>query len=288
MIYLYMPTTYAHWRFGVDCIETLPEEQKETINHHRDLFNYGVHGPDIFFYDLAHKELPKFGSALHYKPAREFFSHCIEVYRKNDDDRQAMLAYILGFLSHFALDSQCHGYINKKSRTSKLSHNKIESEYDGHLIRMDGRSIDRTDRVASLKPSRKNAEIIARFFPFSTKEIYRTNMDQKILLSLINCSFDGKRKSLGWFLEKIGKNDYRDLIVGKQELEECKDSNLRIDKLKDYALEVYPLLAADFMEALENGRPLCPYFDRDFDPYGEEIPVLSYQEELNYIPEKII
>ena len=287
MIYLYMPTTYTHWRFGVDCIGTLPEEQREVIIHHRKLFDFGVHGPDIFFYDLTHKELPEYGSALHHKPAREFFEHCIEVYSQNNTDREAMLSYLLGFLSHFALDSQCHGYINKKERFSNLSHNKIEAQYDAHMMRLDGRNIDRTSRTASLKPSRKDAEIMARFFPFNGKEIYRTCMWQKFLLSGLNCQSDLKRSLLSKTLEAMKKYDHRDLIVRKQELEGCRDSNLRTDKLRAYALEVYPLLVRNFMDALENGSPLCSYFENDFDSYGEEIPVLSYEEELNYIPDKI-
>ena len=282
-----MPTTYTHWRFGVDCIETLPEELKEVIIHHRDLFDIGVHGPDIFFYDLMHKELSRFGSQLHYKPAREFFEHCAEVYRENDE-KDEMLAYLLGFLSHFALDSQCHGYINKKVRESGISHNKVEAEYDAHMIKLDGRSIDRTDRVASLKPSRKNAKIIARFFPFSAKEMYRTCFDQKLMLSFLNCQNDSRRARLSWVFERLGKKDYRDLIVRKQELEGCRDSNLRVDKLRAYALEIYPLLAKNLTEALENKTPLCSYFEHDFDPYGEGIPVLTYEEELNYTPEKIV
>lgn len=287
MIYLYMPTTYTHWRFGVDCIETLPEEQKEAIIHHRELFDFGVHGPDIFFYDLMHHELPEFGSALHHKPAREFFEHCVKVYRENDDEKEAMLAYLLGFLSHFALDSQCHGYINKKERSCALSHNRIEAQYDAHMMKLDGRSIDRTSRTASLKPTRKCAAIIARFFPFSEKEMYRTCKWQKFLLSGINCHNDLQRFVLSKTLEAMKKFDHRDLIVRKEELEECRDSNLRTDKLRAYALEVYPQLAKSLTDALENGSPLCSYFEHDFDPYGEEIPVLSYEEELNYTPEKI-
>ncbi len=282
-----MPTTYTHWRFGADCIETLPEEQKEVIIHHRELFDIGVHGPDIFFYDLAHNELPEFGSALHYKPAREFFSHCVEVYRENSNNKEEMLAYLLGFLSHFALDSQAHGYINKKVRTSGISHNRVEAEYDAHMMRLDGRSIDRTDRVASLKPSRKNAEIVARFFPFSGRQIHRTLVWQKVLLSGLNCHSDLQRNALAKALEALKKYNYRDLIVRKQELEGCRDSNLRTDKLRAYALEIYPLLAKNLTQALESGGPLCSYFEHDFDPNGEEIPVLSYEEELSYTPDKI-
>ena len=67
----------------------------------------------------------------------------------------------------------------------------------------------------------------------------------------------------------------------------CKDSNLRLDKLTGYALEIYPKLAKNLMDHIEKGEELCTYFDHDFDPHDESIPILSYEEELDYVPEKI-
>ncbi|MBQ6333557.1 MAG: zinc dependent phospholipase C family protein [Erysipelotrichaceae bacterium] len=283
-----MPTTYAHWRFGVDCIETLPQELKKIILENRELFDFGVHGPDVFFYDLRHPELPAYGHHMHQESARTFFDKAVEVYKQYDEDKDAMLSYMLGFLSHFALDSQCHAYINSKDLSSDiLTHNKVESEYDGHLIRMDGRSIARTDRAASLKPSKTNAAIMARFFPYSPKEMLRTSKGQKMLLTLLNCKSDLKRNGATAVFNKLGMRDYRDLIVQKEEMQLCKDSNLRIDKLKAYALEVYPDLAKQLMAAIEKGEELGPYFDLNFDPQPDErTPVLSYEEELEFIPVK--
>jgi len=283
-----MPTTYAHWRFGCDCIETLPENLKTVVNENRELFDFGVHGPDILFYDLTHSVIPKYGSNLHHEPAKTFFENSITVYKSFDDDKDAMLSYILGFLSHYALDSQCHGYINKKDAvTENLSHNKIESEYDGHLMRLDGKSIAQTNRAESLKPSTYNAKIISRFFPFSIKEINRTINAQNIIISALNCKNNIKRTALHSLLKRINMSDYADLIVQVEELDKCKDSNLRIDKLRAYALELYPKLVNNYYNALLGKEKLINYFENDFDPIGgDETPILKYDEELNYIPIK--
>ena len=45
-----MPTTYAHWRFGNTCIPTLDQDLQTMIRSYREVFDYGVHVPDIFFY----------------------------------------------------------------------------------------------------------------------------------------------------------------------------------------------------------------------------------------------
>ena len=283
-----MPTTYAHWRFGCDCIETLPENLKKVIHDYRELYDFGVHGPDILFYDLKRPDLFDYGQGIHKKPGRDFFEKTIEVYNSIDDNKEAMLSYLLGFLSHYALDSQCHGYINKKDAVcEKLSHNKIEAEYDGHLIRLDGKSIAQTNRAQSLKPSLFNAKIISRFFPYTIKEIKNTISGQKLIISALNCKTNFKRNLAYSILTKLKKYDYADLLVQTKENEECKDSNLRIDKLKEYALKLYPILVKNYMDALNGSKKLMDYFENIFDPIdGDETPILNYKDELDYIPNK--
>ncbi len=285
-----MPTTYAHWRFGVDCIDTLPDEYRKIILDHRELFDFGVHGPDIFFYDLKHPEIPKYGSSLHRESARKFFDNAIDVYGRYEDGKEAMLSYMLGFLSHFALDSQCHGYINNKDYSSEiLTHNKVESEYDGYLMRQEGFSVSSVNRAKSLKPSKETARIMARFFPLSEEVLLRTTRWHKFFISALYCRTDLKRNVGTYVLDKLKNYKNRDLIVQKNELGLCKDSNLRIDKLKAYALELYPRLAKELIGKIKEGKELGPYFDRDFDPDPDEsTPVLSYEEELRFIPEKNI
>ena len=46
-----MPTTYAHFRFGNDVLKVLPDEMKKTINKNIELYNIGLHGPDILIYN---------------------------------------------------------------------------------------------------------------------------------------------------------------------------------------------------------------------------------------------
>ena len=45
-----MPTTYAHYQFGKDVIRILPGPLQKAIENHRELFDIGLYGPDIFFY----------------------------------------------------------------------------------------------------------------------------------------------------------------------------------------------------------------------------------------------
>lgn len=43
------------------------------------------------------------------------------------------LAYILGFINHFILDSTCHGYINKTMQDKNIGHFEIERDLNSVL-----------------------------------------------------------------------------------------------------------------------------------------------------------
>ncbi len=275
-----MPTTYAHYRFGDECISVMPEHLQKIVSEHRELFDIGVHGPDIFFYDLIHHEFPAYGHKMHEEQARVFFENAVRVYQDHAD-KEEMMAYLLGFLSHFTFDSQSHGYVDRKAEVSGITHNKVESQYDGYLMRKEGRQVNLVDRAESLKPSRKSARIIALFFPFDEKTMYRICKDHKLVISTLNCVSDFKYRFMNFVLDRT--ND-RDLPVNPQEEAVCRDSNLRMEKLQKKALKLYPKLLDDLLQALEGKKKLPRYFAHNFGPWKDyqEIPVLSYEEELNY------
>ena len=278
-----MPATYAHWRFGCDCIEKMPTELQDIIKQHRDIYDLGVHGPDILFYDLAHKDILNIGYKMHKEPARNFFEKSKDIY-KESEDKDATLAYLLGFLSHFVLDSSCHGYVERKKEFTGITHSLVESQWDRHLIVSDKRVANLVDRAESLKPNKQNAKVISQFFPCNEKEILRSTKAQRMIITLLNCMYETKQKILREVLFALGLNDYADLFIGFKEEETCEDSNLRLDKLKAKAIKLYPKLLNNYLAYLKGKEKLIKYFDHTFDQWNDykDIPILSYEDELNY------
>ena len=45
-----MPSTYAHRRFGANVLDHLPAPLREKLEAHRELYDIGLHGPDLLFY----------------------------------------------------------------------------------------------------------------------------------------------------------------------------------------------------------------------------------------------
>lgn len=278
-----MPTVYTHWHFGDECIETMPDNLKEVINENRDIYNIGVHGPDFMFYYLFNNDVRKYGSDLHKKPAKEFFMAAAETYRQNKD-KEAMLAYLMGFLTHFTLDSVTHSYIERKKEVSTASHYKIESEYDKYMIEKDGRKENVVDRSENLRPNYAICKVMSRFYPYKPATVYLSCVMHRLLTSAMNCISDRKFFLLRDLLVKIGQPMMADLMMDKNDFPPCHDSNIRLDKLKDKALKLYPRLMLNYLNYINGDGKLSKYFDHVFDkwPDYKNIPVLSYEDELKY------
>ena len=170
-----MPSTYAHRRFGADVLQQLPAALQDQIGKNRALFDVGLHGPDLLFYYHAAKSNPvgALGNAMHEQPGRVFFERARGVVRQAKD-RDAALAYALGFVCHFALDSTCHPYVEAYVRESGVSHCEIETEFDNQLLRREGRDPLHDLTASHIQPSRIWANVVAPFYEGVTvDEVYQ-------------------------------------------------------------------------------------------------------------------
>lgn len=161
-----MPTTYTHYRFGCDVLMQLPEQFREQILSYRGLYDIGLHGPDLLFYyrALFKNAVNKTGFAMHERPGRDFFRTAKSAMDQTSDSGPG-LAYLYGFICHFALDSICHPYIEEQVRKTGISHSEIEAELDRELMMANGYNPITYHPTGHLHPTPFHAETIARFFP---------------------------------------------------------------------------------------------------------------------------
>ena len=278
-----MPTTYAHWAFGRDCIKLMPEDIQNIIHEHRDIYDLAVHGPDILFYDMKSKKVNEIGVETHHMNAKHFFKNAKNSY-KRFKQKEEMLVYMIGFLTHFTLDSVCHTYVETKRKFENCTHNCVEGQWDRHLIVLDGRQPNLVDRAESLKPNKTNAKIISYFYPFDEKTILRTCKWQVRIVRLVNSISPFKEKCFRKVLTKFELYNYADLFMGQEEYKICQDSNLRLDKLRTKALNLFPKLLRSLLSYIDNDKELIKYFENNLEDKSDEIvPVLSVDEEINYI-----
>lgn len=281
-----MPTTYAHWRFGDKCIRMLPDDLQNIILNNRAIFDYGVHGPDIFFYYncLKHNEVNRYGSAMHDIPYKDTLAQIKENFKKTENKDMA-LSYLLGFTCHFTLDSYCHGFIEKVDETMPYSHGKIESQFDRYLLIKDGFNPVTKSVTDMFHPDEKMAKVIFGLFnKFDEDIIYKTLKDQKLYLNLLKDNSDIKRFFLTTAMDIAKVPSFKDLLITRENVEELKPINIRLNKYFDMALKHYPVLADSLIGYLSDKNELNTYFKHNFS-FKEDyrnLEILPLDEELKY------
>jgi len=265
----------------------LPRSIRESIVKNRQMFDIGIHGPDILFYIFSPFKgyVRNTGTGLHKQPGRDFFVHAKEVI-SNSSDSAAARAYIYGFITHFVLDSECHKYVEKMIEESKVCHNEIETEFDAYLLKQEKRKPLAVDRTKHLHPSFKNAQIIAPFFndlniktmpskdnvlkAITPLDIKRTIMAQILIHKIISVKTDRQRKVL-YFITRFRKDgeDIRGLIINEPPNPKCAHYNEILKKIYSAAIPLAVSLIMQYQKYLLQDEELSVRFNQAYDE-GED------------------
>ena len=262
-----MPSTYAHRRFGANVLDHLPPELGDRIHKNRPLYDIGLHGPDLLFYYHAAKSNPvsALGNAMHDEPGRKFFDRARQVVQKAPD-REAALAYALGFVCHFALDSTCHPFVDRFVRESGVSHCEIETEFDNMLLRRDGQDPLKFFTASHIQPSARNAHVIAPFYEGITEQQTLEALKGMITVHrLLQASNPVKRWVVLTGMKVVGKYEgMHGLVANPKPNPRCADSNRQLEELYAKALPLAERLILEYVAQLDSAEPLDKAYDHTF------------------------
>lgn len=262
-----MPSTYAHYRLGQEVLQKVDIKQKEIIENNIELFNIGLHGPDILFYfnPLFINDVNKVGYGLHEKTGLHFFKKASNVLKKSKFS-EPYLAYIYGFICHFALDTACHKYIDIKIEESGVSHVEIETELDRELLIIDGYNPVKQCLTNHINASMRNAKIISGFFErvedFEVKKALKSMIFYNKFL-LAPSKF--KRNIIMALLKITGNyDDMHGLFINSERNEKCVDSTLKLLELYDLGKKNAVYLINEFEDCARGKLPFSSLYSYTF------------------------
>lgn len=264
-----MPSIYTHDRFGEQVFQKLPDEIKKHIKPNMTQFRIGLQGPDfLFFYHPLVKQKPnKLGHTQHKTPAKEFFEPLLPMLRKLGYD-SAEYAYALGFICHFMLDSESHGYVNQKAKESGFNHLVMEIEFDRYLMQKDGRNpltFPIWNYVPRDKKTVKTITHIYKRLGIRTKHVAASLKGMHFYKKLFTTG-----KSLKRLLIRIGMKlttCYRELEGHMMNLVPQNSSKITNPKLMNCYEGAIPKtvdIIREFHDGLLKNAPLNPRFSCDF------------------------
>jgi len=143
-----MPATITHSYYAKDLYEVLPDNITSKLDLSRTKM-FANSTDSFMFYNIlslkSDNNLRKFQYYFHTHKTNQFFINLLEYVRKNNIDDTDTYSFIVGFISHFVLDSNIHPYIiyktgmfNKKDKnTYKYNgiHHFMEAFLDNDLIK---------------------------------------------------------------------------------------------------------------------------------------------------------
>lgn len=262
-----MPSTYTHFKFAQAVADELPDRLRRVTERYKTYYLTGAHGPDILFYyhPLGKNAVNSVGFGMHTKSAAPFFRKAKELIPKSCDP-EAALAYILGFITHFVLDSACHGYVAEKIAASGATHTEIEVELDRDLLIADGKDPLRTRLTEHIRTEREYAEVIAPFFSLTAAQVQRALKDMKKFNNILVAPGKLKRALILCILRFSGNyKEMHGLLIGRKANPVCADS-CRI--LREKMRNNVPLavrLIQEYADDPSPDHPLDDYFERNYE-----------------------
>lgn len=262
-----MPAAFTHLYFGSRVLNSLEPELQKRIHGESELFYLGLQGPDIlfFYHPLKKNPVSAIGYRMHQEQAYGFFKESRSVIEKSMD-REAALVYMLGFICHFTLDSECHGYIADAVKQTGVSHGEIEQELDKYLLRKQRLNPKRFDATARLAATERNAKIIAPFFGIDPGTAAAAVHMMKRYTALLRTLSGIPKKIVFLVLRLTGSYDsVAGMFLNPKDNPLCRESNRELERRAKHAEAAARQLIASYLDYTESGIPLPERFERNYE-----------------------
>lgn len=277
-----MPLLYSHLRFGKKCLEQLPQEYKNIVIKNIDYFYYGTQGPNILYFHspFISRKYKDLSDSIHKTDILGTLTKTKQIFQSNKN-RDAILSYSIGYITHFLLDSYCNEYLIKSSKILNINTNQLKKELERYYFKKDQiitpnkilnefKQLDDINKVVSQITGIKENVIkqsVSNFLTYS-KILYLNN---KYILPVIIK-----------LLQIIKHKDYADLLIYNKSKTNLAQI-IRSDKYFEIALIHFKDLFINYINYLYDNSLLDNYYSKAFITDNKDIEVLNIEDEKKYI-----
>lgn len=182
-----MPGFTTHYIMGMKAYNDMQfQPLKHIIAKYRWLYQLGLQGPDMFFYNipiLRHRDYRNVGSYMHEHHVNDFFrcylTHLAGL--KSKQQREQGISYLAGFMCHYIGDSICHPYVygrigydvSNPSTHHHGQHASLENDIDALLLqKYKKKKPSQFNQAATICLNAQETQFISRFLASCINETY--------------------------------------------------------------------------------------------------------------------
>ncbi len=257
-----MPSSYAHYRFGVKVLEKMDPAVRRKVQKFRNVYDTGLHGPDLFFYynPLFRTSTGALGKKFHAQTGDAFFSAAARRLKLNPSEVGRV--YLYGVLGHYCLDRSLHPLVNATVQEGKIGHVELETEFDRFLLTRDGKIPPHVqDFSGHMHLSRGECVTVSGFYPGSSpSDILRSVGNMARFTRL----FASRNRKTTEMLVGLAGKEAKQMLMTRCPNYNCDYLDEPMMDLYDQALEEYPAMEAQLTALLTAGTALGEEFSRTF------------------------
>ena len=262
-----MPAIYAHNQFGNKVLQKVDMERRVAILKYLRQFRIGLQGPDyLFFYKpLSKNPISQIGFQIHERPAREFMEHAKKVI-KNCGMDSPEYGYIMGFICHFTLDSECHPFVAKEIERTGICHVELESEFEKFMMRKNGEEPLSYPVGKTFPTDKATADCIVKFYEgVEPKEAWHALKSMKNYKSFLVSPGKVKYTLLDKGMKLTGHYDeLQGHLLKPVDNPKCQETNAGLYERLVNAVPLAEQLMKEF-DAYLDGAELNERFNRNFE-----------------------
>ncbi|MGV8146634.1 MAG: zinc dependent phospholipase C family protein [Alkaliphilus sp.] len=240
-----MPDLITHCICAEDGVKLLDSNViKDEVLKRKEFLYVGAQGPDFFFYHRSFpwnkkSQIKHLGNLLHTQKTGKFIVSCLDFIKSSNhdkDDYYNLIAFIYGYISHYALDTIGHPYVfyfsgihdENKPETSKygIFHKKLEIIID-ILVAKERRnySVGKIKAFEWMSEAKDAPKTIGKLMSEAIMNIH----EKEVSSSDILCAYRDMQSSIRFLYDPLG---IKTKMIGILEL--------FLNKKGEYTKAIYP------------------------------------------------
>lgn len=259
-----MPFHYAYYRFGSQVLTALPPRLQRSVRRFRQLYDMGLHGPELFRYAPPLRAAAAANVLKKYRgqTGKAFFERVGRMIRLHPTE--GAVAYLYGLLAYYALHSLTAPYLSRQAEAGQ-ARSAIGAEFDRYLLELDGKGPAHLyDRSTHIRLTPGECGTVSAFYPPATSGLVESctkTMAERIRSLTLP---QGLRRDLLEKALKAAGPEPAGMLMPLRGVAAGREWDPALLRLSELAAARYAVLADQMHAYLHRGTPLGTDFSAEF------------------------